>query len=142
MRRWNGTAPLIQVQLSNQVNCAINTMPVVEPHLRAGTIRVLAITAKERLPEFADVPIMKEMGIAIDMGPWLGFLAPAGVPPDILARLHDAIDATLREPPIVEQMKKMIMIIDYMDQRSYQSFYTGEFDRWGQYIRTAKVTVD
>ena len=127
--------------MSNQVNCSINTMPVVEPHLRAGTIRVLAITAKERLPQFADVPIMKEMGIAIDMGPWLGFLAPAGVPADVLARLHDAIDATLREPPIVEQMKKMIMIIDYMDQRSYQSFYLGEFDRWGQYIRTAKVSV-
>ena len=85
---------------------------------------------------------MKEMGISIDMGPWLGILAPAGIPEDILARLHGAIDATLREPAIVEQMKKMTMIIEYMDQRSYQNFYTGEFDRWGQYIRTARVTVD
>ena len=61
---------------------------------------------------------------------------------DIVARLHGAIDATLREPAIVEQMKKMTMVVEYMDQRSYQNFYTGEFDRWGQYIRTAKVTVD
>lgn len=78
----------------------------------------------------------------LDIGPWLGFLAPAGPPDDILARLHDAIDATLREPAIVDQMKNMFMIIDHMDQRSYQSFNTGEFDRWGQYIRTVKVTVD
>ena len=39
-------------------------------------------------------------------------------------------------------MKKMIMIIDHMDQRRYQNFYTGEFDRWSKYIRTAKVTLD
>lgn len=139
---YNGTAPLAQAQLSGQIDSSINTLPVVEPHVRAGTLRLLAITAKERLPQFADIPIMKEMGIGIDMGPWLGILAPAGTAEDIVARLHGAIDATLREPAIVEQMKKMTMVVEYMDQRSYQNFYTGEFDRWGQYIRTAKVTVD
>ncbi|MES2481151.1 MAG: tripartite tricarboxylate transporter substrate binding protein [Pseudomonadota bacterium] len=139
---YNGTGPLVQAQLANQVSSSINTLPVVEPHIRAGTLRLLAVTAKERVPQFAEIPIMKEMGIAIDMGPWLGILAPAGVAPEILAKLHAAIDATLREPAIVEQMKKMIMIVDYMDQRSYQSFYASEYDRWGQYIRTAKVVVD
>jgi tripartite-type tricarboxylate transporter receptor subunit TctC len=139
---YNGTAPLVQAQLSGQIDSSINTLPVVEQHVRAGTLRLLAITAKERLPQFTDIPIMKELGISIDMGPWLGILAPAGIPEDILARLHSAIDATLREPAIVEQMKKMIMIIDYMDQRTYQNFFTKEFDRWGQYIRTAKVTVN
>ena len=139
---YNGTAPLAQAQLSGQIDCSINTLPVVEPHVRAGTLRLLAITARERLPQFKDIPIMKEMGISIDMGPWLGILAPAGIAEDILARLHGAIDATLREPAIVEQMKKMTMVVEYMDQRSYQNFYAAEFDRWGQYIRTAKVTVD
>lgn len=139
---YNGTAPLLQAQLANQINSSINTLPVVEQHIQAGNLRLLAITAKKRLAQFPEVPIMKEMGIAIDMGPWLGFLAPAGVPADILAKLHGAIDATLREPPIVEQMKKIIMIIDHMDQRSYQNFYTSEFDRWGQYIRTANVKLD
>jgi len=139
---YNGTGPLVQAQLANQVSSSINTLPVVEPHIRAGSLRLLAVTAKERMPQFAGIPIMKEMGISIDMGPWLGILAPAGVPQDILAKLHEAIDATLREPAIVEQMKKMIMIVDHMDQRSYQQFYASEFDRWGQYIRTANVKVE
>jgi len=139
---YNGTAPLAQAQLANQVDCSINTLPVIEQHVRAGKLRLLALTAKERIAQFPEVPIMLEMGISIDMGPWLGFLAPAGVPADIVARLHDAIDATLREPAIVEQMHKSIMIIDHMDQPSYQRFYASEFDRWGAYIRTAKVTVD
>ena len=139
---YNGTAPLLQAELANQVDCAINTLPVVEPHIRSGVLRVLAIVAKQRLPEFPDVPILKEIGIPIEIGGWIGFLAPAGVPPDILAKLHDAIEATLREPAYVEQMKKMTMVPDYQDQRSYQAFYLSEFDRWGQYVRNAKITVD
>jgi len=139
---YNGTAPLVQAQLATQIDCSINALSVLEPHVRAGTLRLLAITAKERVAQFPDIPIMREMGISIDMGPWIGLFAPAGVPPDIVARLHDAIDATLQEPPIVEQTKKMMMVIDHMDQRSYQNFTNSEFDRWGEYIRTAKVTLD
>ena len=139
---YNGTAPLLQAELANQIDCAINTLPVVEPYVRTGQLRVLAIVAKERLPQFAELPLLKEMGIGIEVGGWIGFLAPAGVPADILAKLHAAIDATAHEPAIAEQMKKMTMIPDYQDQRSYQAFYLSEFDRWGQYIRSAKISLD
>lgn len=139
---YNGTAPLVQAQLANQIDSSINALAVVEPHIRSGALRLLAVTAKQRVPQFGDVPIMNEMGISIDMGPWIGLFAPAGVPADVVARLHEAIDATLREPAIVEQTKKMIMIINHMDQRSYQAFYASEYDRWGQYIHTAKVAID
>jgi tripartite-type tricarboxylate transporter receptor subunit TctC len=139
---YNGTAPLIQAQLANQINSAIVPIPVAEQHVRAGTVRMLVVAAKERMPGFPDVPTMRELGIAIDMGPWLGFLAPTGVPPEVLARLHGAIEATLAEPQVAETMKKMTMVIERMDQRAYQNFYNSEFDRWGEYIRTAKVTID
>ena len=139
---YNGTAPLLQGQLANQINCAVNTLPTVEPHIRAGTLRLLALVAKERPPQFPDVPILKEMGIPIEIGGWIGFLAPAGVPADVLAKLHAAIDATAREPAIAEQMKSMTLVPDYQDQRSYQAFYLSEYDRWGQYIRAAKITLD
>jgi tripartite-type tricarboxylate transporter receptor subunit TctC len=139
---YAGTAPLVQAQLSNQIDSSINALSVLEPHVRAGTLRLLAITAKERVPQFSGIPIMKEIGISIDMGPWIGIHAPSGVPGDVLSKLHDAIEATLREPAVVEQTKKMIMVIDHMDQPAYQRFFLSEYDRWGQYIRNAKVTVD
>jgi tripartite-type tricarboxylate transporter receptor subunit TctC len=139
---YNGTAPLIQAQLAGELNCSINTMSVVEQHVRAGTLRVLAATARERLADFPDVPIMKEFGVSIDMGPWLGILAPAGVPADIVARMNAALEATMAEPKFVETMKRQVMIIDRMDPRAYQAFFESEYDRWGQYIRTAKVTLE
>jgi len=139
---YNGTAPLIQAQLGNQIDCSINTLPVVEQHVRNGQLRLLAVAAKERISQFPDAPLLKEMGVPIEMGPWLGFLAPTGVPDDILNKLHEAIDASFSEPAIVEQMKKMTMFIEHIDRRSYNNFYQSEFDRWGQYIRTANIKLD
>ena len=85
---------------------------------------------------------MKELGIGIDRGPWVGIFGPAGIPGDIVTRLHDAIDATLSEPAIVEQTRKMFFLVEHTDQRAYQDFYISEIDRWGQYVRSAKISID
>jgi tripartite-type tricarboxylate transporter receptor subunit TctC len=139
---YAGTAPLVQAQLSGQVDCSINGLTTLEPHLRAGTLRLLAITATERLAQFPNVPTMRELGIDISMGPWVGIFGPAGMPPDIVNRLHDAIDAALREPQTVEQTKKLMMVTNHMSQPAYQDFFLKEYDRWGKYIREAKITLD
>ncbi|MFD0667611.1 Bug family tripartite tricarboxylate transporter substrate binding protein [Ramlibacter sp. MAHUQ-53] len=139
---YNGTAPLMQASLSNQIQCAIVPVLVADQHVRAGTVRMLAITARERLAAFPDVPLMKEMGVEIDMGPWLGFLAPAGTPADIVEKLNAAITGAIAEPQVAEVMRKMTMVIDKMGPAAYQRFVHAEFDRWGSYIRTAGLTLD
>jgi tripartite-type tricarboxylate transporter receptor subunit TctC len=85
---------------------------------------------------------MKEMGVQIDMAPWLGFMAPAGVPADVVEKLNAAITASIAEPQVAEVMKKMTMVIDKMNPSEYQRFVNAEYDRWGSYIRTAGITVD
>ena len=112
---YNGTAPLMQGALSNQIDCAIIPVLVADQHVKAGTVRMLAVTARERLSAFPDVPLMKEMGVEIDMGPWLGFMAPAGVPADVVEKLNAAITASIAEPQVAEVMKKMTMVIDKMN---------------------------
>lgn len=139
---YNGTAPLLQAQLSQQIDCSINVLSTLEPHIRNGSLRLLAVSMPQRLPEFADVPTLKEMGVNVERGPWVGIFGPAGIPADVVARVHDAVDGTLKEPAIVEQTKKMLFIVEHMDQRAYQSFYLKEIDRWGQYVKTAKVTIE
>jgi len=139
---YNGTAPLMQGALSNQIDCAIIPVLVADQHVKAGTVRMLAVTARERLSAFPDVPLMKEMGVEIDMGPWLGFMAPAGVPADVVEKLNAAITASIAEPQVAEVMKKMTMVIDKMNPSEYQRFVNAEYDRWGSYIRTAGITVD
>lgn len=139
---YNGTAPLIQAQIANQVNCSIVPVLVAEQHVQAGHVRMLAVTARERLAGHADVPLMKEFGINIDMGPWLGFLGPVGMPASVVSRLNEAIAASLAEPLVAERMRKMSMVIETMSPSAYQAFYNAEYERWGKYIRTAKISLD
>jgi tripartite-type tricarboxylate transporter receptor subunit TctC len=139
---YNGTAPLMQGTLANQLDCSIVPVLVADQHVKAGSVRMLAVTARERLAAFPDVPLMKEVGVEIDMGPWLGFLAPAGTPSDVVEKLNAAIAASIAEPQVAEVMKKMTMVIDKMSPSEYQKFVNSEFDRWGAYIRTAGVSLD
>ena len=139
---YNGTAPLMQAQLGKQVDCAIIPTLVAEQHVAAGTIRMLAITAPQRMAVHPDVPTLKEFGVDIDIGPWLGFVAPAQTPADIVARLHDAIEASLGDTQVTETMRKMSMVMTPMSVAAYQQFYTREYDRWGSYIRAANITLN
>ncbi|WP_281081939.1 tripartite tricarboxylate transporter substrate binding protein [Variovorax paradoxus] len=139
---YNGTAPLLQAQLSQQVDSSINVLPTVEPHIRSGALRLLTVSVPQRLPEFPDTPTLKEAGINVDKGPWVGIFGPAGMSRNVIARIHDAVEDTLREPAIVEQTTNMHFIVEHMSQRAYQDFYLGEINRWGQYVRTAKITIE
>jgi tripartite-type tricarboxylate transporter receptor subunit TctC len=138
---YQGTAPQMQALLANQIACALLPVPVVDQHVKNGSVRVLAVVAKERLPGYLDIPTIKELGIPVDMGPWFGFLAPAGVPADVITRLHTAIDGAMADPQTIEAMKKISVVTERMEQPAYQTFYNNEFDRWGDYIRTAKITL-
>lgn len=139
---YNSTAPLMQAQLGKQVDCAIIPTLVAEQHVAAGTIRMLAITAPQRMAAHANVPTLKEFGVDIDIGPWLGFVAPAKTPADIVARLHDAIEGALSDTHVAETMRKMSMVMTPMTTAAYQQFYLREYDRWGSYIRSAHITLN
>jgi tripartite-type tricarboxylate transporter receptor subunit TctC len=139
---YNGTAPLIQAQLGQQMDAAILPIPVAEQHARAGTIRMLALASKQRMADFKDVPTLRERGVAVDMGPWLGFLAPAGTPGDVVAKIHAAIDASQDDPAVVATMKRMAMVPERMSPANYQAFYSAEYERWGSYIRNANLKLD
>ncbi|MEG0225367.1 MAG: tripartite tricarboxylate transporter substrate binding protein [Comamonas sp.] len=138
---YNSTAPLMQAQLGKQIDCAIIPTLVAEQHVAAGTVRMLAITAPQRMPAYPQVPTLKEFGVAIDIGPWLGFLAPARTPADVVTRLHSAIESALGEHQVIESMRKMSMVMTPMAIAAYQQFYEREYARWGSYIRSANIAL-
>jgi tripartite-type tricarboxylate transporter receptor subunit TctC len=94
------------------------------------------------MADFKDVPTLRERGVAVDMGPWLGFLAPAGTPGDVVAKIHAAIDASQDDPAVVATMKRMAMVPERMSPANYQAFYNAEYERWGSYIRNANLKLD
>lgn len=138
---YNSTAPLMQAQLGKQVDCSIIPSLVAEQHVAAGNIRVLAITTLQRMSGHPRTPTLKELGVDVDIGPWLGFVAPSKTPTEIVNQLHEAIEKSLADPQVSEMMRKMLMVMTPMTTTAYQQFYMNEYDRWGKYIQSSGVSL-
>jgi len=87
---YKGGAPVLTDLLGGHIEMAITTPAPVLGHIRAGRLRVVAVTTRARVNYLPDTPTVAESGIAnFDVSGWYGFLAPAGTPREIVMRLHD-----------------------------------------------------
>ena len=91
-----GAGPGAQRRVGGQVDMSFQTALSAVPHIKDGKLKALAVTAEERLPQLPDVPTMKEAGVpGVDIASWTGS-CPAGTPPDIIAKLNEAVRRALR----------------------------------------------
>lgn len=139
---YQGTAPLLTGLVGGQIKAAMLPMPLVAEYAKAGTIRLLGVVAPERLPGLPALPTLSEQGVNVDLNTWVGFLAPAQVPADVLARLHKVIQEVEASPQIAERLRQLQVVPQSMSQADYQSFINGEYDRWGKVIEQARIKLD
>ena len=139
---FQGTAPLLTALVGGQIKAAMLPMPLVEQYAKAGNIRLLGVAAPERLPGLPALRTLKEQGVNVDLNTWVGFLAPAQVPADVLARLHKAIQEVEATPQVAERLRQLQVVPQPMSQADYQSFVESEYDRWGKVIRQARITLE
>ena len=97
---YRGTGPAIQDLMGGRLDYMVDQSLNVIPQIKAGTIKVYAIAASERLSSLPDVPTTGEAGIDFVFSAWNAMVAPKGTPNDIVARLADALDKALDDPAI------------------------------------------
>jgi tripartite-type tricarboxylate transporter receptor subunit TctC len=114
------------------------------PQIKSGKLRPLAILAPRRHPQLPDVPTIVEEGYPdLTVDTWFGLLAPAGTPPEIVARVNAEIMRALQAPEILE--KYQAIGVDAVKPHSPDAFGTllkSEISRWGTVIREANVKVE
>ncbi len=138
---FQGAAPMMTALLGNQIPAASTHIASLDQHVRGGRARLIAVTTKERLPSFPDVPTFKEQGYPIEDGSWAGLIAPAGVPPEILAKLHDAIEETVAEPGVADQYKSLSTVLEKMSQPQFNKYILSEYDRWAVHIKETSISI-
>jgi tripartite-type tricarboxylate transporter receptor subunit TctC len=93
---YRSSAPSIQALLTGEVDILFTDLQLLAPHVQAGTVRLLAAAGNKRLRDYPDLPTMAEQGIpTIVIEPWYGLVAPAGTPPEVLARLSASLRKAL-----------------------------------------------
>ena len=102
---YKGSGPLATDLLGGQILMSFDTITPVLPHIKAGTLRPLAVTTATRSAALPDVPTLAEAGLAgFNIGTWFGVLAPAATPRDVVARLNAEMVKIIKSPEFVKRM--------------------------------------
>lgn len=130
--------------VAGQVQFMFDALPAAIGNVKAGKLKVLALTGKARHPNFPDVPTFAEAGLS-DYNPtaWIGLLAPAGTPKPILEKLSAAMQkAATQNPVLVEKWRSYGGELKAMTPDEFAAFMKADNAMWGKAIRAAGIKLD
>ncbi len=140
---YKGSAPAMTDLLGNQVQMMFDNMPSAWPHVQAGKLRALAVTTAERSATAPDLPTMLESGFdKFDVSSWFGLIAPAGTPPEIVAKLNASVQKALSKPEVQQRFKDLGAVTAKTTPREFGDFIKHEVEQWGAVVKASGATVD
>ena len=140
---YQGAAPAIQAVMGGQVDSMIVPMSVAAPQAAGGKLKLLGLASPKRFAATPDLKTFVEQGIAVDAGTWVGLMAPANTPQDVIARLNRALIGVVDSPQVREQLVKMnVDPAPAQTPQQFQAFVAAEYERWGQTIRGANIKAE
>ncbi len=141
---YKGGGQAIVDVVAGQVKLGMLGMAPALPHIKAGKLKALVVTSRERSKLLTDVPTVGESGIPnFEMAQWQGLVSPAGTPPDIVARLHTELLKAMRLPGVIEKLSAIGMdnaISATPDE--FTQMIQRETARWPEVFRAANIQAD
>ena len=136
---YRGGAPAVQDLVAGQIPVAcLGSTPLI-PHHKAGRIRILAFTSKERFPTMPDVPTLWESGYAVDTGQWLGLLAPRGTSPEIVNRLYAESKKALALEDVKARLLQAALLTVGSTPKEFGALIHADMERWTKLAHDAGI---
>jgi tripartite-type tricarboxylate transporter receptor subunit TctC len=132
---FKGSGDVMQAMLAGTIEL-FSDQPNLVPRYN---LTPIAVYAPERLPEFKDVPTMKEAGYDLSFSIWTAMFAPKGTPEPVLAKLESACRTTMNAPEVVAAMAKQRQPIHFLDRKATGAFVAAEFAKAKGLIEAAGV---
>ncbi|HEV7802912.1 MAG TPA: tripartite tricarboxylate transporter substrate binding protein [Burkholderiales bacterium] len=138
---YKGAGPANIDLISGQVQLMFNNFLAAMPQIRAGKLRVLAVTSAKRSPVMPDLATMAEAGLpGFDVTGWYALLAPAGTPAVIVNKVQADVANALRVPALNERLSSEGAEPVGSTPQQFGTFLAAEIRKWGKVISDAKVT--
>jgi tripartite-type tricarboxylate transporter receptor subunit TctC len=135
---YKGAPPALTDLVGGHVQLMFPGLPVVEPLLRSGQLKALAVVSTHRLPQLPEVPTLAEAGVAgIDSSEWYGLVAPAGTPPQVVARLSGELARVMRNPAVRERLASQGFEPVGSTPQAFASLIDAEQKKWPLVVRRA-----
>lgn len=140
---YKGGSPAITDLIGGQIDFMFTTIPGVLPHVKAGTLRALAVTSPERSSAMPDVPTMAESGLpGFQAVSWHGIVAPAGTPDAVVAQLNQALSSALAAPEVKQRLLEEGARASGVNTAAYGKFIQTEITAWAKAVKDSGATAN
>lgn len=140
---YKGSAPAQTDLIGGQVQVMFDTAVSAIPHVKAGRTRALAVTTRNRSRLLPDLPSLDEAGVkGYDLYGWGGIVGPAGMPPEITAKLNAEITRALRQPDVAEKLATLGSEPGGMTPQEFGRFILDEAAKWKKLVVSTGAKLD
>jgi tripartite-type tricarboxylate transporter receptor subunit TctC len=126
---FGGGGEVVPNILGGHVDFAFISIPPIKSQVAAGKMRILALLAKARHPQYPDIPTAAEKGFkktVVETG--IGLVGPKGLPPEVIKKWEEAAQLTLKDPDVIAAVKKFDFVIDYKSGEAYKKEIAEEYE--------------
>jgi len=141
---YKGAGPAVTDLLGGQIQVMMVTPLLVEPHARAGKLRLLAAATRERIARLPELPTVSESGApGYEAGTWFAIMGPAGMPREVTNSIFTDIKLVLNEPAFRDRyVDKQWFEIVANTPDEFAALLKTEYERWEKVVKLSGVTVD
>jgi tripartite-type tricarboxylate transporter receptor subunit TctC len=137
---YKGGAPALTAVIAGEIPISVNPLPEVVGQLEGNAVRALAVTTAQRSKALPDVPTIAEAGITgYDAAVWWGVLGPAGMAPDVIAKIHADLAAALKDPVVLTALEKMGATPVGSSPKDFDAFMRTEAKKWEPVLKEADI---
>jgi tripartite-type tricarboxylate transporter receptor subunit TctC len=139
---FRGAGPAMAAVIAGQVPMMSDSLPSAAAHIRAGSVRPIAMSSAQRHPSFPNVPTFREQNVDLVSTTWFSLSAPAGLAPAITERLHRETMAIINAPAMRTRFAELGGDPGDMTSEQFTQFVAAEVARWRPIVQASGATVD
>jgi tripartite-type tricarboxylate transporter receptor subunit TctC len=139
---YKGTGPASLALIGGEVQMGFNNVQTLLPTVRSGQLVALAVAEPKRMPALPDLPAVAETVPGFEMAPWVGIIAPARTPKEIVDRLAKETMAIMRDPEVVKQLTEQQVTPFALDPDQLGALIRKDLEKWAGVIKTAGIKVE
>jgi tripartite-type tricarboxylate transporter receptor subunit TctC len=137
---YKGASQAVTDLLAGNIQLMIDLVQTPLQHINAGKLRALGTTWEKRVTALPNVPTLLEQGVNYNFGAMIGFMGPAGMPRDVVTRLHAEISKVMAMPEVHEAFAKQAMEpAPYPSAEAYAAAFRNEVENMGKLVKAAGI---
>lgn len=137
---YTKSADALQDVIAGRVQLVCLPDAALTPFIKSGQVRPLAVSTAKRQVDMPDVPALAETFAGFEYTGWNGLFAPAGTPPEVVARVNRDLETVLRQPEVAQRMQSLGSQVEAsMTVTEFEAFLRAERERWAGLVKTLGI---